>query len=104
MDESIKDQVFSEVETAVERKVNEVIDPQDKSEHQVGELNFLRKAQVSNVVEERTLLASYGEIQFDCNCTTSTRIDFQECVPIEDRDVSFIFEVLFCIIFDSDSI
>ena len=90
MDDSIKDAVYDEVEVAVEAKVNAIIDPQDKSEHVDGELNFLRIAQVSKVVEERVLLAGYGEVQADCNCTTSERIDFQECVPNEDgRDVSF---------------
>ena len=90
MDDSIKDAVFSDVKVAVEEKVNAIIDPQDKKDHVDGELNFLRKAKVSNPVEEGVLLAGYGEVQADCNCTTSKRIDFQECVPNEDgRDVSF---------------
>ena len=89
MDETIKDDVFTEVETAVERKVNDIIDPKAEEDHEVGGLNFLRKAEVSQVQEERSLLAGYGETQFDCDCNSGTRNDFQECVPIDNRDVSF---------------
>ena len=90
LDASIKENVFTEVRTAVNEKVNEVIDPKEKGDHVVGELNFLRPAQVSNVVEERTILASYGDIQKDCDCDAGKRIDFQICEPIDGRDVSFI--------------
>ena len=59
---------------------------------EVGALNFLRKAEVSQVVEERQFLAGYGPVQFDCNCVTGKRIDFQACVPVEGRDVSSNFQ------------
>lgn len=88
LDSDIKGTVFAEVEAAVDERVNAIIDPKTTNEHEVGALNFLRKAEVSNVVEERQLLADYGEVQFDCNCATSKRIDFQACEPVEGRDVS----------------
>ena len=88
LDAGIKETVFAEVEAAVDERVNAIIDPKTTDEHEVGSLNFLRKAEVSKVVEERTLLADYGDVQFDCNCATGKRIDFQECVPVEGRDVS----------------
>ena len=62
----------------------------------VGELNFLRRAEVSKVVEEKEVLASYGKIQFDCDCDTNKRIDFQACEPIEGRDVSSSLEKHIC--------
>ena len=96
MDETIKDDVFAEIRSAVDEKINNVIDPQGKNDHVVGELNFLRAAQISNVVEEITILASYGEIQFDCDCETNKRIDFQLCEPIEGRDVSSSLEKHIC--------
>ena len=89
MDETIKDDVFTEVEAAVEEKVNVIVNPKSRADHEVGGLNFLRKADVSKVQEERSLLAGYGETQFDCDCNSGTRNDFQECVPIDNRDVSF---------------
>ena len=85
----IKDTVFAEVEAAVDTRVNAIIDPKTTFEHEVGALNFLRRAEVSKVQEENTLLAGYtGPVQFDCDCATGKRIDFKACVPIEDRDVS----------------
>ena len=89
LDESIKDDVFDEVSIAVGERVNAIIEPKSENEHEVGALNFLRAAQVSNIQEERQILASYGPVKFDCNCETGKRIDFQECEPTEDRDVSF---------------
>ena len=102
LDASIKENVFTEVRTAVDEKVNEVIDPKEKGDHVVGELNFLRRAQVSSVVEEKEILASYGDIQNDCDCDAGKRIDFQICEPIDGRDVSFIalFYFLSCRIFN----
>ena len=88
LDVSIKDDVFAEVSDAVDQRVNDIIQPKSESEHEVGALNFLRAAQVSNIQEERQLLASYGPVKFDCNCETGKRIDFQACEPIEGRDVS----------------
>ena len=88
LDESIKADVFAEVSDAVDKRVNDIIEPKSESEHEVGALNFLRPAQVSNIQEERQLLASYGPVKFDCNCETGKRIDFQACEPIEGRDVS----------------
>ena len=88
MDTDIKENVFQEVRTAVDDKVNEVITPKTTDEHVVGSLNFLRRATVTRVQEERLILASYGPVQFDCNCDTGRRIDFQECESIEGRDVS----------------
>ena len=85
----IKKNAFQEVRTAVGDKVNEVVTPKTTDEHVVGSLNFLRRAEVSQVQEEDDLLASYGPVKFDCNCETGKRIDFQECEPTEDRDVSF---------------
>ena len=92
LDVGIKDTVFAEVETAVDERVNAIINPKTTSEHEVGALNFLRRAQVSEVQEENELLANYGPVKFDCDCITSTRIDFQECVPVEGRDVSSNFQ------------
>lgn len=92
LDTDIKDTVFAEVETAVDERVNAIINPKTTSEHEVGALNFLRRAQVSEVQEENELLANYGPVKFDCNCTSSTRIDFRECVPVEGRDVSSNFQ------------
>merc|ERR1712168_1511775 len=54
----IKATVYDEVETAVEEKVNAIITPQTPADHVNGELNFLRAADVSQVVEERDLLAA----------------------------------------------
>ena len=88
LDESIKADVFAEVSDAVDKRVNDIIEPKSESEHEVGALNFLRAAQVSNIQEERQLLASYGDVQLDCNCKTGKRVDFQACEPIEGRDVS----------------
>ena len=84
----IKKDAFQEVRTAVGDKVNEVVTPKTTDEHVVGSLNFLRRAEVSQVQEEDDLLASYGPVKFDCNCETGKRIDFQTCEPIEGRDVS----------------
>ena len=89
MDTDIKENVFQEVRTAVDDKVNEVITPKTTGEHVVGSLNFLRRAEVSQVQEEDNLLQSYGPVKFDCNCATGKRIDFQECEPTEGRYVSF---------------
>ena len=94
LDKSIKDDVFAEVETAVGQRVNAIIEPKSENEHEVGALNFLRPAQVSKVQEERQLLASYGDVQFDCNCATGKRIDFQACEPNEGRDVSSTFKII----------
>ena len=88
MDDAIKQDVFNEVSTAVDKRVNAIIDPKTTSEHEVGALNFLRSAQVSQIQEERQLLADYGPVQFDCDCDTGKRIDFVVCQPVEDRDVS----------------
>ena len=71
----------------VDERNNTVIDPITEKEEEVGE--FLRPVQVSQVAEENQLLASYGPVQFDCDCATGKRIDFQECESTEDRDVSF---------------
>ena len=65
------------------------VDPKTPSEHEVGALNFLGDAQVSEVQEENDVLASYGPIQLDCDCDAGTRNDFRACVPIDNRDVSF---------------
>ena len=95
LDESIKADVFAEVETAAGRKVEAIIEPKAKEKHESGGLNFLRKkVNVSQVQEERQLLASYGDVQFDCNCATGKRIDFQACEPIEGRDVSSTFTII----------
>ena len=88
LDDSIKADVFDEVSTAVDKRVNDIIEPKSENEHEVGALNFLRAAQVSNIQEERQLLAQYGEVQFDCNCESGKRVDFQACEPNENRDVS----------------
>ena len=89
LDESIKDDVFAEVEIIVVQRVNAIIYPiWLENQHKVGALNFVRRARVSQVQEERQLLASYGPVQFDCNCATDKRIDFPACEPIEGRDVS----------------
>ena len=87
MDSVIKDTVYGEVEAAVETKVNDIITPQTEADHVNGELNFLRAADVSQVVEERDLLAAYGDIIFDCDCATNKRVDYQECQEVENRDV-----------------
>jgi len=90
LDESIVFDVFDQVETAVDKRVNAIIEPKSLNDmnHENGALNFLRAAKVSKVQEERQLLASYGPVKFDCNCETGKRIDFQACEPIEGRDVS----------------
>ena len=88
LDPDIKETVFVEVQAAVGERVNAIIDPKTTAEHEVGALNFLRRAEVSQVQEENELLASYGPVQFDCDCATGQRFDFRECVPVEGRDVS----------------
>ena len=92
LDTSIQETVFAEVKDAVDTRVNDIIDPKTTEDHEVGALNFLRRAVVSDVQEENELLANYGPVKFDCNCTDSTRIDFRECVPVEGRDVSSTFQ------------
>lgn len=93
LNESIKD---AEVKlTIFDGRINTVIDLKTENEHEVDELNFTRPAQVITVKNERQILSSYGPIQFDCNCATGKRIDFQACEPIEGvsfKDVSFIFK------------
>ena len=88
IDPEIRGTVFAEVEAAVGKKVNAIIEPKTENEHEVGALNFLRRAEVSQVQEENEILANYGPIQFDCNCATNKRIDFKACIPKEGRDVS----------------
>ena len=87
LNESIKDAEVKLI--TVDERNNTVIDPIIENEGEVGELPFLRPAQVSQVAEENQLFA-YGPVQLDCNCTTGKRIDFQECEQIEGRDVSSI--------------
>ena len=76
-----------QVPIAVVKNFN-VIDTQNQKNRVVGELAFHREAIVSNVEDGRTLLAPYGPIQFDCDCETNKRIDFQICEPIAGKDVS----------------
>lgn len=83
-----EDAVFAQVRNAVDTKVNEVVNPQGKGDHVVGELNFLRRAEVDTVKQEKELLAGYGDPIFDCDCENNKRIDYQECKPVEGRDVS----------------
>ena len=92
LDRDIIETVYAEVADAVDERVNAIIYPKTTNEHEVGALNFLRRAEVSMVVEERQLLAEYGEVQTDCNCATGKRIDFQECEPVVGRDVSSNFQ------------
>ena len=92
LDPDIKGTVFAEVEASVREKVNAIIDLNTINEHEMGEVNFLREPEVSEVQEENELLASYGPVQFDCDCATGKRIDFQECKSVVDRDVSSNFK------------
>ena len=85
LNESIKDAEVKLI--TVDERNNTVIDSITEKEDEGGE--FLRPVQVSQVAEENQLLASYGPVQFDCDCATGKRIDFQECEPIEGRIVSF---------------
>ena len=89
LDDASKQDVFNEVSTAVDTRVNAIIDPKTTGEHEVGALNFLREARVNEVQEENDVLASYGEIQLDCDCDAGTRNDFRACEEKENRDVSF---------------
>ena len=89
LDESIAEDVFGEFRQAVNESVNAIINPKTTDKHEVGALNFLRKARVSDVQEEDDVLASYGPIQLDCDCDAGTRNDFRACEEKENRDVSF---------------
>ena len=89
LDDASKQDVFNEVSTAVDTRVNAIIDPKTTDKHEVGALNFLREARVSQVQEENDVLASYGPIQLDCDCDAGTRNDFRACEEKENRDVSF---------------
>ena len=95
LDDAIKQDVYNEVSTAVDTRVNAIIDPKTTSEHEIGALNFLREARVNEVQEENDVLASYGPIQLDCDCDAGTRNDFRACVPIDNKDVSFILAFWF---------
>ena len=86
LDRDIKGTVFAEVEASVGERVNAIIDLNTTNEHEMGEVNFLREPEVSDI------LASYGPVQFDCDCATGKRIDFQECESVVDRDVSSNFK------------
>ena len=94
LDPDIQADVFADVTEAVDKRVNALIDPDIKTtdDHEIGGLNFLRRAVVSDVQEENELLANYGPVQKDCDCAEGKRIDFQECVPVEGRDVSSNFQ------------
>ena len=57
MDAAIKADVYAEIADAVDQRLNEIIYPKNPNEQEVGALNFLRQAQVSQVQEEILLLS-----------------------------------------------
>ena len=74
---------------AVEAKVADVVaDKRVDSEdgYQPGELNFYKNAEITGIMMERDILATYTDYVLDCDCATQTRTDYKTCIPVDGRD------------------